>query len=80
MHDSGRDPGPRVVVRLTFGDTAGQSLGLGNNGWNNCVGMLGDGAENLSLGGCDLLRCFLGYRQLIFCTSLSFMETYCYGF
>jgi hypothetical protein len=66
MHDSGRDPGPRVVVRLTFGDTAGQSLGLGNNGWDDCVSVLGDGAESLSLGGCDLFGSFLERRQLLY--------------
>ena len=66
MHHGRCDPGPRVVPRLTFGDAAGQGLGLGNNGWDDCVSVLGDGAENLSLGGCDPFGRFLGYRQLLY--------------
>ena len=61
MHHSRGNPGPGIVVRLAFGNTAGQGLGLGDNGWDNCVGVLGDGSKDLSLGGCDLLGCFLGY-------------------
>ena len=66
MHHGGCDPGPGVVPRLTFGDAAGQSLGLGNHGGHNCVCVLGDGAESLSLGGCDLFGSFLGYRQSLY--------------
>lgn len=54
------------MVRLAFRDTAGQGLGLGDNSGYNCVGVLGDGSKDLSLGGCDLFGCFLGYRQLMY--------------
>ena len=65
------------MVRLTLRDAASQSLGLGNHRWDDCVRVLGDGAEDISRGRCDLLGCFLGYRQLLY-VSLKW-RTYCHG-
>lgn len=71
MHHCGGDPGPGVVVRLAFRDAAGQCLGLGDNGWNDCVGVLGDRAKSLSFSCCDLFGCFLAYRELMYTTRVN---------
>ena len=46
---------------LAAGDAAGFRFCDGDDGGHDFVGVLGDGSKDLSLGGCDLLGCFLGY-------------------
>lgn len=59
------NPGPGIVVWLAFRYSAGQGLGLGDNGWYNCIGVLCDRAKSLSFSCGDLFGRFLAYRQLV---------------